>query len=340
MCKYDCKMLLFCLCLFYYEGIIMDAESVKPTIRTLTHAKITWVDAENPNAAALTNLEEKYGLHPLHLHESLQKVQHLQVEREKNYLFLLLHTPFYNPRADKICVKQVGIFLGKNFVVTIRTGHTPVVADLFDQCKTDSAHTASYFKDASFLVYVLISKILANISDMTDEVVSELDEIEDQVFDNSRSDAQRIGKVRQRIVRLSRVVGPKRLVLEDLAQQVNEFSGKHMAKYYSNNTKMANKLWEVLEEAKETVEIYKDADFTTSTEKTNRILAILTLIFTFTIPITVLGTMYGMNVPLPGGIETGSWNFWGQYTTLAIVVAISVFLAGVMYLYFRKKKWF
>jgi magnesium transporter len=310
------------------------------TIHTHTHGDLTWVDAQNPDDVNLARLQQKYGLHPLHLNESLQKVQHLQVEHEKNYLFLILHTPFYSPEADKICVNQVGIFLGKDFVVTIRSGDTPAVTELFHQCQSNSTQTASYFKDASYLVYTLISKMLNDISDMTDNVVSELDDIEDQVFDNSRSDAQRIGKVRQKIVRLSRIVGPKRLVLEDLAQQVNGFSGKHMTKYYSNNTKMVNKLWEVLEEAKETVEIYKDADFTTSTEKTNRILAILTLIFTFTIPVTVLGTMYGMNVPLPGGIETGAWGFWGAYTTLVIIAAASALLAAGMYWYFRKKKWF
>jgi magnesium transporter len=304
------------------------------------HNGVTWIDTENPSAADLAILEKKYKLHPLHLNESTQKVQHLQVEREDNYLFLLLHTPFYNMQADKICVNQVGIFLGKDYVVTIRTGDTHAITDLFKQCQTNFDQTDAYFKDSAYLVYMLISRILNDISNMTDKVVEELDEIEDQVFDNSRSDAQRIGKVRQKIVRLSRIVGPKRLILEDLAQQINAFTGKKMAKYYSNNTKMVNKLWEVLEEAKETVEIYKDADFTTSTEKTNRILAILTLIFTFTIPVTVLGTMYGMNVPLPGGIQTGAWAFFGTYTTVAIVVAFSVVLAIAMYLYFRKKKWF
>ena len=305
------------------------------------HNGVTWIDTKNPSTADLAILEKKYKLHPLHLHESLQKVQHLQVEREDNYLFLLLHMPFYNMQADKICVNQVGVFLGKDFVVTIRSGDSHAITDLFRQCQTVGSDQADdYFRDPGFLVYTLVSRILSDISNMTDKVVEELDDIEDQVFDNTRSDAQRIGKVRQKIVRLSRIVGPKRLILEDLAQQINAFTGKNMAKYYSNNTKMVNKLWEVLEEAKETVEIYKDADFTTSTEKTNRILAILTLIFTFTIPVTVLGTMYGMNVLLPGGIETGSWTFLGKYTTLTIVIAFSVALAIAMYLYFRKKKWF
>ena len=99
-------------------------------------------------------------------------------------------------------------------------------------------------------------------------------------------------------------------------------------------------MWEVIDEAKETVEIYKDADFTISSEQTNRILMVLTLIFTFTIPITVLGSLYGTNVPLPGGIEVGAWTFLGTYTTFILLVAVSVLLAVGMYIYFKKKKWF
>ena len=130
------------------------------------------------------------------------------------------------------------------------------------------------------------------------------------------------------------------MVLLDLTEQINSFSGTDMSKYYSNTVKMVNKLWEGIEEDKETIEIYKDADFTTSTEHTNRILAILTLIFTFTIPVTVLASVYGMNILLPGGIETHPWTFWGKYTTLILISIVSGTVAIGMYVYFRKKKWF
>jgi magnesium transporter len=80
---------------------------------------------------------------------------------------------------------------------------------------------------------------------------------------------------------------------------------------------------EVLESSRETIEIYKDTDFMLNTEKTNQILAVLTILFTLSIPAAVAGTFYGMNINLPGGIETGSWDFFGMYTTLIIVFIIS-----------------
>ena len=101
-----------------------------------------------------------------------------------------------------------------------------------------------------------------------------------------------------------------------------------------------DKVVDALEEAKETIEIYKDTDFMLSTEKTNKILAVLTIVFTLSIPATIISTFYGMNINLPGGIETGKeFGFFGIYSTLIIVIMISITLTLIMVFYFRKLGW-
>ncbi|MEJ0072479.1 MAG: magnesium transporter CorA family protein [Candidatus Saccharibacteria bacterium] len=308
--------------------------------RAQTHHDTTWIDLENPDQETLADLEKTYGLHPVHVKESTQKIQHVQVEREDGYLFLVLHVPVQTGHDDKIHVTQVGVFLGDKYMVTIRGGASPCITDMFEACKLSSEKAEEYFKEgASYLLFRLVRKLLTDISDMMDDLNNELDEIEDLVFDDRDSDRRRIGRVRQKIVRLSRIIGPKRMLLQDLAEQIDSFTHEDMSKYYSNNTKLVYKLWEEVEEAQETVEIYKDADFTANTEHTNRILAILTLIFTFTIPVTVAGTLYGMNVFLPGGLEAGSWTLFGRYTTFIVLVSLSAAIALGMYMYFRRKRW-
>lgn len=309
-------------------------------IHVQNHDGITWVDVQNPDSAVFSILQQEYGLHPLHMSESIQRVQHTQVECEDEYLFFVLHFPAFDPETGKILIGQLAIFLGQDYLITIRTTDCPVVTNLFQAGSQPEPDKDGMFSAGSGrLLYLLIDRLLSNISEMTDVVITELDGIEDIVFDNNDSDAQRIGKVRQKIVRLRRVIGPKRIILEDLTQQVETFLRADVAKYYATNVKRVNKLWEVIEEAKETVEIYKDADFTTSTEKTNNILMLLTLVFTFTIPITVVGTLYGMNVVLPGGINE-SWTFLGRYTSFIVLAAVSVLLAVLMYVYTKHKKWF
>ncbi|MEM3744114.1 MAG: CorA family divalent cation transporter, partial [Candidatus Methanomethyliaceae archaeon] len=80
-------------------------------------------------------------------------------------------------------------------------------------------------------------------------------------------------------------------------------------------------------------------DFTVGQQRMNRALVILTVIFTITIPATLVGTFYGMNIPLPGGIETGPWTFLGPYTTFIILVTIAFLPAMIMLIYFKKLGW-
>jgi magnesium transporter len=94
-----------------------------------------------------------------------------------------------------------------------------------------------------------------------------------------------------------------------------------------------------LEEAKETVEIYKDTDYMLSQEKTNKILGVLTIVFTLSIPATVIGTFYGMNINMPGGFATAPWTVLGPYTALIFVLVVSSISALLMTLYFRRLGW-
>jgi magnesium transporter len=74
------------------------------------------------------------------------------------------------------------------------------------------------------------------------------------------------------------------------------------------------------------------------TEKANKILSILTIIFTLSIPITVIGTFFGMNINMPGRIE-GYATFFGPYTTMIIVITVSIIPTLLMYWYFRRAGW-
>jgi magnesium transporter len=320
----------------------MDASETPHTgngMSKLEHEGVTWLDVSDPDGAVFDQLAEQYHLNPVHLQESVQKVQHTEVDHGSDYLFLVLRPAVVDTTSGKLLADQIGIFLGKNYLITVHEGNNPIVQELVDDCGQAEQANKYFGQGSAYLLYILIGRILGGISAIAEQIMAELDAIEDQVFESADSDAENISRLRQKIVKLRRIIEPKRLLLDDLTDQIDAFSGQAMAQYYASNLKTANRLWEVVGEAKETVEIYTDADFTTSTEQTNRTLAVLTLIFTFTIPVTVLGTLYGMNILLPGSVNGQPWAFWGSYTTLGLIVALSIAAALAMYLYFRKKRW-
>ncbi|MDO7727396.1 MAG: CorA family divalent cation transporter, partial [Nitrosopumilus sp.] len=56
------------------------------------------------------------------------------------------------------------------------------------------------------------------------------------------------------------------------------------------------------------------------------------------IPSTVIGTFYGMNVNLPGGIGD-NLMILGPFTTFVVIILASAIPAIVMFMYFKKLGW-
>ena len=94
-----------------------------------------------------------------------------------------------------------------------------------------------------------------------------------------------------------------------------------------------NKICETLDECKETIEVFKDADYVLGTERLNRIMRILTIFATIVLPFLVISSLYGMNVHMPGGITSGSW------VPFILIMVSMILISGGMLYFFHRKHW-
>ena len=74
----------------------------------------------------------------------------------------------------------------------------------------------------------------------------------------------------------------KRTLLDFISRDMARLSEEDLNLYYADIKDHLEKVLESLNEAKETIEIYKDTDYIFSTEKSNKRLGILTIVFTYT----------------------------------------------------------
>ncbi|MEK7281525.1 MAG: CorA family divalent cation transporter, partial [Chloroflexota bacterium] len=118
-----------------------------------------------------------------------------------------------------------------------------------------------------------------------------------------------------------------------LEEKAQRFTQDDLSPYFGDMNDHLNRVWETLEECRETVEIFKDSDFVLATDRTNRMLTVLTIIFVIMLPFTVVSSIYGMNIALPGGIERGS------LTTFIIIFGLMILIAGGMLAIFRRRGW-
>ncbi len=313
-------------------------------IETIQGNEFTWIDLQNADREDVEKLAKKYNFNELNIEDCMTKFELPKLDSYDDHFFVILHFP---PLAQKIGISknsQLSIFIGKGFLVTVHQGDLKPLVELVNTCKSDldqEKKNRLLGESSGDLLHEIIDALVDDLLHTSRKIIANLDEMEDNVFDESKPVARSIALLRREINRLRRISVPlKRFVLE-IAKNVKRFSDNsddELALYFDDVIDHIDKVIETLEESRETMEIYKDTDFVLSNEKTNKVLAVLTMIFTLAIPSTVIGTFYGMNVNLPGGIGDNLMIF-GPFTTFVVIILASVIPAIIMFAYFKKLGW-
>ncbi|OGW50531.1 MAG: hypothetical protein A2Z50_05495 [Nitrospirae bacterium RBG_19FT_COMBO_42_15] len=308
-------------------------------LNSIKAKNFVWINIDNPTPAMLNSLLEVYPFHSLDVEDCISKVQLPKIDEYKDYLFIVLHFPRYLKEKRFSIPSQVGIFLGKDFIIIVHSGELKPISRIFQKCKEDNDTLAEYMgSSATFLLYQIIHALIENIMIMLSKVISEIEEIEDKVFDEKVDAVREVTELRHNIANMRRVVFSLKDVIHDLEKRVQKFSNDDIGVYFGDLGDYIDKVWAILQECRETIEIYKDTDFIISSDRTNKILAVLTIMFTFSIPVTVIGALYGMNVNVPGG-ENSPWIFLGAYTTFWIILIISIVPVFFLYIAFKRLQW-
>lgn len=301
-------------------------------------AGVRWIDLENPSKGDLTTLEIDYGFHTLNLEDSLSKIQLTKVEQHKDYLFIILRFPVLC-EDNKCAPTQIAFFVGKDYLITIHEKRIWVLDEIGNSCE-DMA--MEYGKLPPFgigsLLYKIMDGIINSLFPIVEGIMDRLEGMEEAVFEEREMVLFKVTRLRRDISDLRRITAPLRRVINEIELGVKGVSGEDMGIYFADLRDHIEKIWELSENAKEIVDIYKDTDFTLYQQRMNRALVYLTVIFTATIPASTVGTFFGMNVVLPGGLIDPP-TFLGPYTTFIIILLVSFIPAAAMLAYFRHIGW-
>lgn len=326
------------------SGRKLTGDSIERKIEIMQGGKFSWIDLQNPDRNDVEKLAEKFNFNVLNIEDCMTKFELPKLDSYDDHFFVILHFP---PLSQKVGISknsQLSIFLGKDFIVTVHQGDLKPLVELREICKTGSDEQRKdrlLGKSSGLLLHEIIDVLVDDLLHTSRKIIANLDEIEDRVFDETKPVARSIALLRREINRLRRIANPLKKFVLEIAKNIKRFSERddeELALFFDDVIDHIDKVIETLEESRETMEIYKDTDFVLSTEKTNKVLGLLTIIFTLAIPSTVIGTFYGMNVNLPGGIGDNSM-FLGPFTIFIIIILASVIPAIMMFAYFRKIGW-
>ena len=301
-------------------------------LESLTWGNLTWVNIEGPTEHETEYLAQNYHFHPLDLDDCLSRIQRSKIDEYKDYLFLVFHFPVFNKEARVTTPSQLSVFIGKDYLITLHKGELKPLVKLFRECQVDEESQQEYFsKGSGYLLYRIVDRLVDYCLPILSKVGDNIEDVEDGIFsDRMRGTIKEISMLRRDIISFRRIIWPMRAVIGSLEPKIRRFSTMDMAVYFGDMVDHVDKIWDALDEYKEVIEGLKDTHDSLATNRTNEVVRILTVIATILLPITVVSSVWGMNITLP---------FERSGLALLYVVLIMLAIISGMLYFFHRQRW-
>ena len=297
---------------------------------------LRWIDVEHPSKADIERLDKEFpSFHPLTLEDTLSPIQRAKIDVFENHLFVVLHFPVYEKKTGRVASAEVDFFIGKDFVVTLHDGRIKPLVEFFEDALDNKKVRNDIFLKggAGYLLYSILNKILDAEFPILYRVDTELDIIEDKIFegeDISRR-IEELSVQRRNVLIYRRIISPQRAIIPQIRDRFRLVGiREEMGVYFNDLADHIEKIWQTLEEQKEVVEGLHDSTAALVNTLTNDVVRVLTVITVIFLPLTLIASVFGMNIPLP---------FAESRFGLEIVIGGMLVILVVMVIVFRKLKW-
>ncbi|MCH7541888.1 magnesium transporter CorA family protein [Patescibacteria group bacterium] len=298
---------------------------------------LRWIDVEHPSKADIEKLHGEFPtFHPLTLEDTLSPIQRPKVDVFSDHLFIVLHFPVYEKKSGRITSAEVDVFVGKGFIVTLHDGRLKPLVDFFDEVQdNEKTRREAFLKgSAGYLLYIVLNKILDATFPILYRIDTELDIIEDKIFERERISKQieALSDQRRNILAYRRIISPQRSILPLVRDRLSLVGiREQMAVYFNDLVDHIEKMWQTLEEQKEVAEGLHDSTAALVNTLTNDVVRVLTVITVVFLPLTLIASVFGMNVPLP--LEKD------PVALPVILLIMLVILTGLTLLFRKFLKW-
>ena len=188
------------------------SRSAPSPLRSRPHG-LTWVHLDRPDEQAVSALAERFGWHELDVEDVLSKRQRPKIDEYPDYLFVVLHFPFYDKNVQRLNAAELDVFLGPDYVVTLPAVPLLPVTRLFTRCREDDGFRDELFANGSGdLLYEILDDLLDYCFPILDKIGHKLDSIEDDMFEGASEEVVRdISNVKQEIISYRKIIKPRAL---------------------------------------------------------------------------------------------------------------------------------
>ena len=244
----------------------------------------------------------------------------------------MLHFPRYDKIVSRLNAAEVDMFVGPDFLITLPNEPLQTIDYLFERCRANEELRESLFsKGPGYLLYKIVDDCVDASFPMLGKIGNKLERIEEEIFEGAGEDVVRdISNAKQEIINFRKIVRPQRLAFRDLERNKARYIAEDLDIYFDDLIDGSERAWDMLENYKEVVEGLEATNESAIAHRTNEVFRALTAISLIFLPLTLIASLFGMNVHLP-------FEDWRHAFYLIVGAMLAIVIAVV--LFFRRRGW-
>jgi len=176
-----------------------------------------WIGLSQPTAAEFAEIEREFHLPVLAVEDAVKAHQRPKLERYDSALtFAVVKPAVYVDRDEVVQLSEIAIFLGRDFIITVRHGSSEVPAQVRQDLEADPDLLAH---GPAAVLYRALDLVVDQYLAVVEAIGVDVDDIEEQVFGGNPGDhAERIYKLKREVLEFRRAVVP---LVQPLQRLVN-----------------------------------------------------------------------------------------------------------------------
>jgi magnesium transporter len=308
-----------------------------------TTGSMAWIGLYRPDRRELTSLAQEFDLHELAVEDAIQAHQRPKLERYGDTLFVVLKAARYRDETEEVEFGEVHVFVGPDFVVTVRHAEAPNLAAVRRRVERDPELLR---RGTEAVLYAIMDKVVDGYAPVVAGLENDIDEIETEVFRGDPKVSRRIYELSREVIEFQRATRPLVGILDALRGGFDKYgvdeelqrSLRDVADHVTQVVERVDGFRELLRDiltvnatlvAQQQNEEMKSLTVASNSqnEEVKKISAWAAILFA---P-TLIGTVYGMNFDVMPELH---WNY-GYPFAIALMAVVCASLHQV----FKRRGW-
>ena len=326
---------------WYVDGRRMDTDDFDfATQQAHAGTGFVWLGLKDPTDDDMANFARQFDLHPLAIEDAVEGHSRSKLEQFGNTLFAVISTVAYvdhTIRVDEtdeetseiVSTGQIMIFVGVNFVMTVRRGENTPLYKLRAQLEEDPEELAI---GPSYVLYKVLDRVVDEYVAVVAAFDDDIDEVEEEIFGQQGvREIDRVYNLKRELIEFKRAVVPLGVPLAALASRPYPAIPADSRAYFREVADHHTDAREAILSFDEVLSTILQAGLARVGVADNQDMRKISAALAILAVPTTLGAVYGMNLDVMPELRTK----YGYYVVLAMM-ATGMLIAWA---YFRKNKW-